>query len=68
MKKQTIFCFFIGMLTIILTNFDDCGVDKNSRKHNFNQKDWMLVYLSISFLQVLRERLTSKIDNAYHLG
>jgi hypothetical protein len=50
MKKQTVFCFFIGMLTIILTNFDDCGVDKNSRMHNFNEKDWMLVYLTISFL------------------
>jgi len=56
------------MLTIFITSYDDCGIDKNIRPHLINEKDWMLVYLTISFLQVIRERITTRIDNTYHAG
>ena len=33
-----------------------------------NEKGWMIVYLNISFFNVIREEITKKIDKAYNDG
>lgn len=50
-RRQSYFCFVIGMITLGLARFEDCSKfrEPGVEAHWFDMKLWMMVYLCISF-------------------
>ena len=50
---------------LFITPYRECA---GAEPHLVNEKVWMIVYMNISFMNVLRDSLTKKIDKAYNEG
>jgi len=54
------------MFFVLMTPFDDCK--ETNPRHFISMKTWILLYLSISFLQILKDILIRKINHWYNYG
>lgn len=66
-RKQSYFCFIIGIVTLGLAKFEDCSALREAgvEPHLFDMKSWMMVYLCISFTQIFRSSINANLDSRF---
>ena len=57
-RKQSFYCYLIGMIFLILTPYFDCG-DEN--KHLITNKTWVIGFAIISCIQLLKEMAKKRV-------
>ena len=61
-RKQTMYCYALGIVLLLMTPFYDCG---DANWHMITEKTWIIVFSTISVLQLLKEKLKEKIDKMH---
>jgi len=64
-RRQTVFCYLLATVVILFSDFHDC---KPATTFMVDHKFWIVVYLQISFINLMREHFTKKINDAYDAG
>lgn len=53
------FCYGLGIILLVMTPYYDCG---DADWHYITEKTWIIVFSTISCIQLLKEKLKDKVD------
>lgn len=53
---------------MLLSDYKDCYAREYPDPHAVTEKYWIIVFLQISFVNLMREKVTQRIDKAYQEG
>lgn len=56
------YCYGLGIILLILTPFYDCG---DADWHLITEKTWIIVFSTISVLQLFKEKLKERVDKMH---
>ena len=70
--KNALGCYVFFIIFLLLQPIDECNISSTGEKlphrHLVNEKAWILVYFTVSFLQTLRDLIGERINDWHSAG